>query len=67
MQSWLQKNDIEVYSTYNERKSVVPERFIRILKNKLYKYMTLISKKVYINKSADIVMNATIHIIEQIK
>ena len=67
MQSWLQKNDIEVYSTYNERKSVVPERFIRILKNKLYKYMTLISKKVYINKSADIVMNATIHIIEQLK
>ena len=67
MQSWLQKNDIEVYSTYNERKSVVPERFIRILKNKLYKYMTLISKKVYINKSADIVMNATILIIEQLK
>ena len=44
MKSWLEKNDIEMYSTYNEGKSVVAERFIRTLKNKIYKYMTLISK-----------------------
>ena len=42
-------------STHNERKSVVPERFIRTLKNKTYKYMTSISKNVYIAKLDDIV------------
>ena len=36
------KNDIEMYSTLNEGKSVVAERFIRILKNKIYKFMTSI-------------------------
>ena len=43
------------YSTTNEGKSVVAERFIRTLKNKIYKYMTLISKNVYIDKLDDIV------------
>ena len=42
MKSWLEKNDIEMYSTHNEGKSVLVERFIRTLKNKIYKYMTLI-------------------------
>ena len=42
---WLKDNDIVMYSTYNEGKSVVAERFIRTLKNKLYKHMTSISKK----------------------
>ena len=37
--SWLQDNYIEIYSTINEGKSVVAERFIRILKNKIYKYL----------------------------
>ena len=55
MKSWLEKNDIEMYSTHNEGKSVVAERFIRTLKNKLYKYMTSISKNVYIDKLDDIV------------
>ena len=36
MKSWLEKNDIEMYSTHNEGKSVVAERFIRTLKNKIY-------------------------------
>ena len=40
MKSWLQDNDKEMYSTWNKRKSVVAERFIRTLKNKTYKYMT---------------------------
>ena len=55
MISWLQDNDIEMCSTQNERKSAVVERFIRTLKNKIYKYMTPISKIVYIDKYDDIV------------
>ena len=63
MKSWLQGNDIEVYSTQNEGKSVVTEKIIRTLKNKLYKYMTLISKNVYIDKLNYIVdkYNKTYH------
>ena len=52
-----------MYSTYNEGKSVVAERFIRTLKNKIYKYITSISKNVYIDKLDDIVneYNNTYH------
>ena len=57
MKSWLEKNNIEMYSTHNEGKSVFTERFIRTLKNNIYKYMTLISKNVYINKLDYIVNN----------
>ena len=46
----LQNNDTEMYSTNNEAKSVITERFIRTLKNKIYKYMTSVSKNVYIDK-----------------
>ena len=42
MKSRLGKNDMEMYSTHNEGKSVVAEKFIRTLKNKIYKHMTLI-------------------------
>ena len=52
---WLKNNDIEMYSIHNEGKSVVAERFIRTLKTKIYKYMTSVSKNVYINKLDDIV------------
>ena len=44
MLSWLEKNDLEIYSTHNEEKSAVAERFIRTLKSKMYEYMTSISK-----------------------
>ena len=44
-----------MYSTYNEGKICCAERFIRTLKNKIYKYMTSISKNVYIDNSDDIV------------
>ena len=47
---WLRDNYIVMYSTHNEGKSVVAERFIRTLKSKIYKYMTSISKNVYIDK-----------------
>ena len=50
----MKDNDIEMYSTHNEKKSVVAERFIRTLKTKIYKQMTSISKNVYIDKSDDI-------------
>ena len=52
-----------MYSTHNEGKSVVTERFIRTLKSKIYKYMTSISKNVYIDKLDDIVdeYNNTYH------
>ena len=60
---WLQDNDIIMYSTNNEGKSVVAERFVRTLKNKIYKYMTSISKNVYIDKLNAIVnkYNNTYH------
>ena len=44
VKSWLEKNDIEMYSTHNEGKSVVAERFTRTIKNKICKYMTSVSK-----------------------
>ena len=44
-----------MYSTNNEGKSVIAERFIRTLKTKICKYMTAISKNVYIDKLDDIV------------
>ena len=47
---WLQDNDIVMYSTNNEGKSVIAERFIRTLKNKIYEYMTSISKNVNIHQ-----------------
>ena len=39
MEPWLQNDDIEIYSTHNEEKSVVAARLIRTLKKKCYKYM----------------------------
>ena len=53
---WLSDNDIIMYSTYNEGKSVVAERFIRTLKNKLYKHMTATSKNVYYGVLDDVVI-----------
>ena len=63
----LKDNDIEMYSIHNERKSVVAERFIRTLKTKIYKYMTEISKNLYIDKIYDIVKEYNNNIIEQLK
>ena len=55
MKSWLEKNAIEMYSAHNEGKSIVAERFIKILKNKISKYMTSLSKNVHIGKLDNIV------------
>ena len=69
IKSWIEKNDIEMYSAHNEGKSVAAERFIRTLKNKMYKYMTPISKNVYIEKLDDIVnkYNNTYHSTVKVK
>ena len=60
---FLKINNIEMYSTYNEEKSVVAERFIRTLKNKISKHMTAISKNIYFDVLDDIVNkhNNTVH------
>ena len=52
---WLSNNDIIMYSMYNEGKSVVAERFIRTLKNKLYKHMMATGKNVYYDFLDDVV------------
>ena len=51
----LQDNSTQMYSTNNKGESVVAERFIRTLTNEIYKYMTTISKNVYIDKLDDLV------------
>ena len=60
---WLKDNDIIMYSTHNEGKSVVGERFIRTLKNKIYKHMTAVSRNVYYDVLDDTVdeYNNTYH------
>ena len=59
----FRKEWLEKYSTHNEEKSVVAERFIRTLKNKIYKYMTSVSKTMYTDNLGDIVhkYNNTYH------
>ena len=52
---WLSDNDNIIYLTYKEGKSVVAERFIRTLKNKLYKHMTATGKNVYYDVLDDVV------------
>ena len=52
---WLKDNNIEMHSTHNEGKSVVTERFIKTLKNKIYKHTTAVSKNVYFDVLNDIV------------
>ena len=56
-EKWLSDNDINMYSTYHQGKSVVAERFIRTLKNKLYEHMTATGKNVYCDVLDDVVNN----------
>ena len=60
---FLKINNVEMYSTYNEGKSVAAEKFIRTLKNKIFKHMTAISKNLYFDVLDDIVnkYNNTVH------
>ena len=61
--AFLKMNNIEIYSTYNEGKSVIAERLIKTLKNKIFKHMTATSRNVYFNALDDIVnkYNNTVH------
>ena len=63
MRSFLQNNNMKMYSTHKEGKSVIAESFIRTFKNKIYKYMTSVSKNVYTDKLDAIVdkYNNTYH------
>ena len=54
MKSWSQDDDIKMYLTHIEGKSVVADRSIRTLKYKIYKYITSVSKNLYINELNDI-------------
>ena len=47
MKQWLHDNNIDLYSRHNKGKSFVAKRFIRTLKNKIYNYMTAVSKNVH--------------------
>ena len=68
MKSFFSNNGIEMSSTYNAGKSVITERFIRSKNNKIYKYMTSVSKNVYNDKLDDIVKKYdNIYIIAQLK
>ena len=62
-EEFLKISNIEMYSTYNEGKSVVAERFIRTLKNKIFKHMTAIQTNIYFDVLDDIVnkYNNTVH------
>ena len=59
----MQNSDIEMYSTSNEGKSVIAEKFIRTLENKIYTYMTSILKNVCIDELDGVVnkYNNTYH------
>ena len=60
---WLKDSNIDMYSTHNEGKCIVAERFIRTLKNKIYKHTTANSENMYFNVLNDIVdeYNNTYH------
>ena len=51
----LKENNIEMHSTYNEGNSGLAERFLKTLKNKIYKHITTMSKYVHFNVLDDIV------------
>ena len=55
MQKWLDENDILIYSTYSEGKSVIPKRFIKTLMGKIYKRMAANNTKSFLNCSNKLV------------
>ena len=63
MKPWSNGNDMEMYSTHNQGKPAVAERFIITLKSMIYKQVTAVSNNVYINKIDEIIntYNSTYH------
>ena len=56
-----------MYSTYNEGKSVVAERFLRTIKNKIFKHITAILKNIYLDVLDDILINTITKFVELLK
>ena len=69
LKRFLKINNIKMYSTYNEGKSAVAEKYIRTLKKKVFKHMTAVSKNVYFDALDDMVnkYNNTVHRTIQMK
>ena len=63
----MKTNKVETYSTYNEEKSVIAERFIRTLKSKIFKHMTVVSKNIYFDVLDDIANKTITQFIELLK
>ena len=63
----METNNVETYSTYNEEKSVIAERFIRTLKSKIFKHMTVVSKNIYFDVLDDIANKTVTQFIELLK
>ena len=63
----MKDNNIEMYSTYNEGKSIVAERFIKALKNKIYKHMAAVSKNVYLDVLDEMFVSTIAHFIGLLK
>ena len=63
----MKDNNIEMYSTYNEGKSIVAERFIKALKNKIYKHMVAVSKNVYFDVLDEMFVSTIAHFIGLLK
>lgn len=64
MKSWLQDNEIEMYSMRNEVKSIAAEKFILILRDNVYKYVTSIFNNKYLVVQ---LMNTILNIIKILK
>ena len=64
---FLKINNVEMYSTYNEGKSVVPEIFIITLKNKTSKHMTALSKNIYFDALDVLLINTILQFIKLFK
>ena len=60
-------NSIEMYSTYNEENYIVAEIFIRLLENKIFKHMTVVSKNVYFYVLDDVLINAITQFTQALK
>ena len=67
MKSWIEKNNIKMYSMYYEGKCIIAETFIKTLKNKMYEYMTSISKMCILINQMIQLTNIIIYIIAQLK
>ena len=67
LKKWFKDNNIEMYSTHKEGKSVIALRLIRTLKNKIYKHMTVIPKKFILMFYMILLINITIHTTKLLK